>query len=556
MLQHNKTRWGRIFLVLMLVMALCASLTTVFAAESGSSEPEETMVLFAADGAAGEAPEETMIALGAAPAEDKGEGDTANEPILTVGASDAAEAEEAETDEWTCKVCSTVNEGGESCKKCSASRPTTLLSVVALVVLAVVIAIGFIKKVNLGFLAIGAAFILSIIAGIGPKYVTKAFDSDMFVTLVGVTFLFGMASQNGTLDLFSKKVVALVGKRTVLIPILMFFLSAFISAIGPGHIAAGILMTTFAVYLAFEMKINPITTALFAKLGANAGCASPLSLTGQLGLKLTNNLTNDVTNADLVERLGFNSLHFFIATLVSGFVFTLLLYIFTKSYKVKADNPLKLKDIPKFNWKQWCTIGAIVMMVVLCIGFQMNTGLTAFVMAAILVLLGCADEKKAIKGIPWGTLVFICGVGVLVSVIDMMGGIDMISNLLQKLMNGSTATPVLAATSGILSWVSSTTGVVMPAMFKMLPNILRTFGTNVNYMEMISAITATSFAAAISPLSTGGAIIMSSYSASKETTNEELNKIFKFLFLLSVSNVLLNVVLSAIRLFGFYGIFG
>ena len=297
-----------------------------------------------------------------------------------------------ESDSWTCKVCSTANEGGTVCAKCSAQRPTTTLSIIALVVLAAVIAIGFIKKVNLGFLSIGAAFILALIAGIGPKYVTKSFDADMFVTLVGVTFLFGMASQNGTLELFSKKVVALVGKHTVLIPILMFFLSAFISAIGPGHIAAGILMTTFAVYLAFEMKINPITTALFAKLGANAGCASPLSLTGQLGLKLTNNLVNDVTNADIAERLGFSSLHFFLATLISGFIFTLILYIFTKSYKVKADNPLKLKEIPKFNWKQWVTIGAIVMMVVLCIGFQMNTGLTAFVMAAILVLLKCAPQ--------------------------------------------------------------------------------------------------------------------------------------------------------------------
>ena len=556
MLQHNNIRWGRVFLVLLLVLALSSTLFTAFAAEAEEPAPEETMVLFGAEEAAAEeVPEDTMVALGMALEEEKGEDDAADEPILTVGAEDASVETEEEPDKWTCKVCSTENVGGDSCSKCSSSRPNTLLSVIALVVLGIVIAIGFIKKVNLGFLAIGAAFILSMIAGIGPKYVTKAFDSDMFVTLVGVTFLFGMASQNGTLDLFSKKVVALVGKRTVLIPILMFFLSAFISAIGPGHIAAGILMTTFAVYLAFEMKINPITTALFAKLGANAGCASPLSLTGQLGLKLTNNLTADVTNADLVEKLGFNGTHFFLATLVSGFIFTLLLYIFTKSYKVKADNPLKMKDIPKFNWKQWVTIGAIVMMVVLCIGFQMNTGLTAFVMAAILVLLGCADEKKAIKGIPWGTLVFICGVGVLVSVIDMMGGIDMISNLLQKLMNGSTATPVLAATSGILSWVSSTTGVVMPAMFKMLPNIMRTFGTNVNYMEMISAITATSFAAAISPLSTGGAIIMSSYSASKETTNEELNKIFKFLFLLSVANVLLNVVLSWIGVFHLGGLF-
>ena len=42
-----------------------------------------------------------------------------------------------------------------------------------------------------------------------------------------------MASQNGTLELFSKKIVALVDMRTVLIPILMFVLSAFISALKP-----------------------------------------------------------------------------------------------------------------------------------------------------------------------------------------------------------------------------------------------------------------------------------------------------------------------------------
>ncbi len=145
------------------------------------------------------------------------------------------------------------------------------LPVISLLVLALVVAIGFIKKINLGFFALGAAFILGTVGGMKASQITAGFSSSMFVTLVGVTFMFGMASQNGTLDLFSKKVVALVGKHTVLIPILMFVLSAFISAIGPGHIAAGILMTTFAMYLAFEMKINPMATSLYAKLGANAG---------------------------------------------------------------------------------------------------------------------------------------------------------------------------------------------------------------------------------------------------------------------------------------------
>lgn len=417
-------------------------------------------------------------------------------------------------------------------------------SVISLIVLVVVVAIGFIKKVNLGFLSLGVAFILGTCGGMSAKEIAGGFSASMFVTLVGVTFLFGMASANGTLELFSKKVVALVGKNTVLIPVLMFFLSAFISAIGPGHIAAGILMTTFAMYLAFEMDINPIATALFAKLGANAGCASPLSLTGVLAKSLG-------------EPLGYSGfgLHLFLTTLISGFIFTLILYIGFKSYKVKADNPLKLSEIPKFNKEQLCTIGAIIVMVICCIGFQLDTGLFAFVAASVLILLGCADEKKAIKSIPWGTLVFICGVGALINVIKKLGGIDLISNFLTSLMTEGTATPILAATSGILSWVSSTTGVVMPALFPIAADVAAEFAGSVNFVELISAIVATSFAAAISPLSTGGAIIMSSYSAARETSNEEMNKMFKQLFLLSVANVALNVLLSALGVFNLFGPF-
>ena len=419
---------------------------------------------------------------------------------------------------------------------------TAYMPVISLVVLAIVVAIGFIKKVNLGFLSLGVAFILAIAGGLKASDVTKGFSSSMFVTLVGVTFLFGMASQNGTLDLFSKKIVALVGKRTVLIPILMFVLSAFISAIGPGHIAAGILMTTFAMYLAFEMKINPMVTALFAKLGANAGCASPLSLTGLLAKELS-------------EPLGYSGFeaHLFFSTLLSGFVFTLVIYIGSKSYKVKADNPLKWADIPKFNRNQKLTMAAIAVMVICCIGFKFDTGLFAFIMASILILLGAADEKAAIKGIPWGTLVFICGVGALVSVIDKLGGINLVSEFLNGFIGPKTAVPIMAATSGILSWVSSTTGVVMPALFPIAHEVAVANG--LNYVELIAAITATSFAAAISPLSTGGAIIMSSYSASKETTNEEMNNMFKTLFLLSVANVAINVLMSALGVFSLGGLF-
>lgn len=415
------------------------------------------------------------------------------------------------------------------------------MAVISLIVLVIVVAIGFIKKVNIGFLSIGAAVLLGMAGGMSSKEIVAGFDTSLFVTLVGVTFLFGMASINGTLELISKKIIALVGRRTFLIPILMFFLSAGISALGPGHIAAGILMTTFAVYLALEMKINPFATALYAKLGANAGCASPLSLTGVLAKGLS-------------EPLGYSGfgVHLFATTLISGFVFTLVVYVIYKGYKVTADNPMKLSELPKFDKKQLFTILVMAMLVILCIGFQMDVGTLAFVGAAILVLTGCVDEKKGIKNIPWGTLLMITGVGVLVNVMDTLGGISLISDFLMSVMTKATAVPIMAATSGILSWVSSTTGVVMPTLYPVAAEIASNIGAN--YVELISAITATSFAAAISPLSTGGAIILSSYSAAKELEIDEQNRLFKTLFLLSVANVAINVVMAALGVFSLYGI--
>lgn len=79
------------------------------------------------------------------------------------------------------------------------------MGTISLLVLVLVVALGFIKKINIGFLEIGAAYVLGLSGGMTAKEISAGFDSSMFVTLVGVTFLFGLASINGTLDLISKK---------------------------------------------------------------------------------------------------------------------------------------------------------------------------------------------------------------------------------------------------------------------------------------------------------------------------------------------------------------
>lgn len=111
-----------------------------------------------------------------------------------------------------------------------------------------------------------------------------------------------------------------------------------------------------------------------------------LSLTGVLAKNLS-------------EPLGYSGfgLHLFLSTLLSGFIFTLVVYVIYKGYKVKADNPLKLSDIPKFNRDQWLTIIAIIVMVICCIGFKLDTGLLPSQAAAVLILLGAVVRRRQSK---------------------------------------------------------------------------------------------------------------------------------------------------------------
>ena len=80
------------------------------------------------------------------------------------------------------------------------------------------------------------------------------------------------------------------------------------------------------------------------------------------------------------------------------------------------------------------------------------------------------------------------------------------------------------------------------ALLTIAHNVAQMF--SVSYVELMLAIVA-----AISPLSTDGAIIMSSYIESKKTASEEMNKMFKTLFLLRVANVLINVLMSWLGVF-------
>ena len=76
--------------------------------------------------------------------------------------------------------------------------------------------------------------------GVSEDDIFAGFPGDLFVILVGVTFLFAIASNNGTVDWLVHAAVRAVRGHTAAIPWVMFGVTAILTASGavvPGAVA-------------------------------------------------------------------------------------------------------------------------------------------------------------------------------------------------------------------------------------------------------------------------------------------------------------------------------
>ena len=72
-----------------------------------------------------------------------------------------------------------------------------------------------------------------------------------------------------------------------------------------------------------------------------------------------------------------------------------------------------------------------------------------------------------------------------------LGGIEVLSNVLVSLMSAKSAAAVMGLTSGIMSWFSSSSGVVMPTLLPTVPHVAQQLG-GVNEFELASEAAAES----------------------------------------------------------------
>lgn len=415
------------------------------------------------------------------------------------------------------------------------------LQVIALGCLIGAIVLGFVKKTNVGLVCFGLALILGKIGGMDASDIYKGFPFKLFATLLGTMLFFSLLQQNGTLEKISDRLIGLCGKHLFLVPIIIYVVSFGLSAAGPGAISVQSVTVLFAVALAVQMKVSPILMGVMAILGAVGGTASPIALTG-------------IIVGDMMTEMGIEGSinNIFIGVSVSNFVCAVAMYILLGGYKLRGNAESGEKKVEKFTRDQWLSLIALVIMVVLVVGFSYDVGLLCFTLAMILILLGTADEKKAIKAIPWSVLILIAGVNVLMNITQTMGGIDLLSSILASFMTKRTAGPIMGFTAGLMSWFSSANGVVFPTLIPTVPDIASQVG-GASVMQIITAIVCSATVAGISPLSTGGSLILASYAQETDCGDKEQQKMFGTLFALSATVVVIVCVLTFVGVTSFVG---
>lgn len=414
------------------------------------------------------------------------------------------------------------------------------IKIILLLVLLFIIILGFWRKINIGILAISAAAIIAYSTGaFKAKDVVTGFNASLFVTLLGITFFFGVVAHNGCLDLLLRKITNRFEKQVWFIPILLFAIGFIIAAIGPGCVPALAFVAALAIPLAHQTGYNPIMLMLIGELGTFSGRFTPITPEG-------------IIIANIMGQDGYTDLAFGMVagSFIAVAILSAIVFVFYKGYNIKVC-PRRLEGLEtgKFSTKQIIALISILIMLAAVIVLKMDVGLASFIVATFLLLIGIGDSKVVLKSIPWDTLIMVCGVGVLIKFIISSGGIDLIASTLSSVMSPGTAPAIIGASGGVLSWFSSALGVVFPTLMPVVADIAGDVpGASVE--AMVTAIGICAACAGISPASTGGAIIMSACQ-SDETFSKKFNsnRLFAQLFAWSFFCVVVNVGLALAGVF-------
>jgi len=367
----------------------------------------------------------------------------------------------------------------------------------SLLALLAAIVLSCTTQINVGLLSMALAWIIGVfVAGWSPNQIAGGFPTQLFLTLAGVTLLFAVSESNGTIDALARRAMRLARGTARMVPLLFFLIAMAISSIGPGAIAATALVVPIAMVLGGRYGIPALLIALMVANGANAGNLSALSSVGV------------VANAKMAEvGLGGHEWKVWLANFAAHAAVAAAAWLIFGGLRL-SGRPAAVapeEGDPPLAPRQWITLAAIAAWIAGVVVFGTDIGFSAFAAAVVLIVVRAADEAVAVKRMPWSAILMVCGVSLLIGLLEKTGGMDLFTGLLARFATPATVHGFIAFVTGTISTYSSTSGVVLPTFLPAVPSLVEQVGGG-DPLAVAFSINVGASLVDVSPLSTLGAL--------------------------------------------------
>ncbi|MCD2434525.1 SLC13 family permease [Acidaminococcus sp. NSJ-142] len=419
-----------------------------------------------------------------------------------------------------------------------------MLSAFIILSIAVAIYLGYKTQLNTGLFCIVFAYIIGcLVMGLKPKNVIAFWPISTMFVILSVSLFYNIAAINGTLEKMSGSLLYACRKFPGMLPFALFAVAVILSVMGATYFTVLAFLAPITLVICDESRMDKLTGAVAINCGALCGGDFPTSNLGVIFRGLA-----DTAYENSPGLVGPDSFNLEMQIFLFSVVFSIILIALFR-YGLKANRNIgqgvAFKKPEPFTGKQKSTLTLMVVMMVVVLIFPLlkiflptdptikyfanlvDVGLVAIIFAVIGLLMGLAPQKEAIAKIPWNTIIMIAGAGMLIAVAVHAGTIKMLSTWVGSNVPKPLIPIAFSIIAAIMSFFSSTTGVVTPALFPLIPELADTASISAPVLFACTVLGAQS--SAISPFSSGGSLILGS--APKE---EERNTLFSRLLLVAV----------------------
>ena len=389
---------------------------------------------------------------------------------------------------------------------------TILILTIAAIVIC--IALNYKLNINLGIPAIIFAWLIGCFClNMKVKAVVNQWPTNIVFQLMCITMFFAFASQNGTMKKVADGFIYRFRKQTWMIPLVIYFAGFVIGGMGAPGATANIIMSVIGFNIAAEVGLHPLIIAVVACHGGAAGSELPWSAQGIIAKGVIQEYWPDHADSYTWKL--------WLAYLVLSLVICVGVSLIFGGFKKRAA--LEYAKPEPFTREQrdtliiiGCVVGFSLIFpiintlcpaIVKVLAGYMDIQMLCMVGILLCILLKLGNQKEAIaKGVPWNTIVMLGGMAMLMNIAGEAGATDFIAALLSKNVPPTAIVAILGILAGFLSFFSGGMSVVFPMLAALVPPIAE--ATGIPAYAMLASICCGARITALSPFSTGGALIM------------------------------------------------